>query len=131
MDTGDMALWKECFIFGRLAVTNYKIPHRKLKNVVTVSMIFALALGGLFVYGMVKPSAVPFNYVPPPEAVPDTSTEMSIGTMADQAFLFIIPFAVLFLVYVSVLLSTLVKNLKKTDVCHGDLACEFKKHYFS
>ena len=116
---------------GGGAMNNSKISHRQLQAVVKVSFGISLFLIFLYVYDLISPRLGTFLKYTPPEKV-NAVADTSVGVMADKVFLLIIPLAALLLMYIAVLLTALVRNMKNTTVCaRGDNNCAFKKGYFS
>jgi hypothetical protein len=108
----------------------HHISHRQIRSVVKASFTISALLFCFYLYDIIAPLIRGFVKTPPEIAA--NSADLGIGMMADKIFILIIPITVVFLIYIAIMMTTIMKNLKGTTVCSlKDHDCGFRKNYFS
>jgi hypothetical protein len=117
------------------AMKHSQMSNRQLKSVVKICFAISIVLFSLYIYDALAPAVVShFKQAPAGTAATaaQAASDASVGVLADQIFVFVIPVVIIFLIYIAVVLSTLAKNLSRTNVCsHDNPTCGFNKKYFS
>ena len=106
------------------------ISKKRTHAIVVTAFVLSGVVASLLAYSLTSRGISAFPYSPPSPPIVQATLDGSVATTADQAFLFIVPIAVVFLVYIGYMLNVLARNANKGTASGQVRNISYHRKYF-